>query len=114
MRRWVATAASWSRKAVACLAHEAAQAGNAEQRWLVGYDAERLLATLLLEARTLVPLLNEEQIEEAERSARTLASELRARRLSGALLQVDGRTPAEARAFRAKAASLAAPRAERR
>lgn len=81
---------------------------NSERRWLVGYEAETLLSKALSDAEALVPLLNADAGDEAEHTAKRLYDALRARRLAAKLDQVEGRTPEEAEAFKAKARKLRA------
>lgn len=110
MTRWRSTATTWARKTVALLRREHELARNDDERWLASYDAGRFIHDVVGELRMLVPLLHEDQIDEALREARKLADELRAHRLVGKLGNVAGRTGPEAEAFRAKAASLAQTR----
>jgi hypothetical protein len=105
MCRWRSMASSWLAKAAAVLVASGAGSRD-ERRWLVGYESERLLTGALSELGALVPLLQDDQVEEAERLARSLASLLRDHRLSFALAHNAGRTPEEAEAFRAKAEQL--------
>jgi hypothetical protein len=79
-----------------------------QHRWLIGYEAEQLLADVLSYADELVYLLNTEDSSgyDIERDARELAARLRNRRLALHLENVTGRTAEEAAAFRLKAAEL--------
>jgi hypothetical protein len=108
MNRWRATAETWTRKTVALLRCEAKEARNDDERWLAGYDSERLMSALIGEVQLLVPLLQEDQLSEAEEGARVLAAALRARRLSLRLGNIEGRTEAEAEMFAAAAARFEA------
>jgi hypothetical protein len=106
LSRWITTTGTWVAKSCALIQREAGRATSPEERWLVGYDAERLLSKLLYEAGLLVPSVNEDQLEDVTRYARELASALRDRRIAGKLENVEGRTAPEAEAFRARAAKL--------
>lgn len=107
MVRWTTTAKTWFGKAVRKLEREGERARDRQEaRWLVGYEAERLLSSALWEATSLVPLLNDEQVEDVLHRSRELTTLLRNRVLVAKLENVDGRTEEEAAAFRAKAASL--------
>lgn len=93
--------------AVQFLMYEARQGSpHSERRWLVGYHSGLLLEQVMGDAECLIPLVNEEQVEDCERVARTVYEALRARRLASKLEQVEGRTPEEAAAFQEKARRL--------
>jgi hypothetical protein len=106
--RWSATSRTWLAKTVALLraAHEEARADEA--RWVVGYHAGQLLYAVVSEAESLLPLLNDEDLDEALRRVGVFADALRDRELALKLENVAGRTPEEAEAFLAKAAELRA------
>lgn len=77
-----------------------------ERPWLIGYHSGLLLEQVMGDAKSLVPLLNKESVEDCERVAKTVYEALRARRLASKLEQVEGRTPEEAAAFQEKARRL--------
>lgn len=101
IQRWRATAETWGAKATALLGANFRSA-IPDERWLVGYEAERYARAAIANVRELVPLLHEDQIEEVERAVRALKAELRDHRLSDMLACVEGRTPEEAAAVRAE------------
>jgi hypothetical protein len=105
-RRWSTTAATWLQKATALLSSNAAAARDADQRWLVGYDAEQLLRQLLWRADELVGLLPDDLLDDVLRDARALTERLRAQRLASKLENVEGRTVEEAAMFTERAAQL--------
>lgn len=108
LSRWRSTAQTWFEKVALRLSAHGEQARTADERWLVGYEATRLLESVLGDAQFLVCLLDDDQIEDVERKAKSLAALLRARRLAGKLENVEGRTPEEAATFTAAAARLRA------
>lgn len=94
-------------RAVLYLAYEAGEARDgSERRWLVGYEANTMLWKALADARMLAGLLNDDAGDDAEHAAKVLYETLRARRLAAKLENVEGRTPEEAEAFRAKAREI--------
>lgn len=104
-------AASRFTRAIYALRAEHAEAKFEVQRTVIGWDAEALLEKVIGEAEMLVPLLNQDQefpygLESLERHVKDLGSALRKARLAAKLSAVEGRTPEEAEAFRAKAAAL--------
>lgn len=105
MTKWRRTAQTWVAKASAELVSHVDEPDENVRR-VVGYEAESLLAALLYESDALVRLLDPEDVETIERSAKALAASCRARRLAGKLGQVEGRTPDEASAFLAAAGRL--------
>lgn len=76
-------------------------------RWLAGYCARELLTKTLFVADTLVGLIPDDlDISDARRYADALRQAMRSRELAAKLANVNGRTPAEAEAFLAKAEAL--------
>ncbi len=108
MGRWSSSAKTWCGKAALTITGFLAPdvALTVEQRWVVGYEAERLLGALLDDCETLVPALQGDQLDEAERAVKQLALSIRRHRLGGLLENTTGRTPSETVAFREKAATL--------
>lgn len=106
LSRWITTTGTWVAKSCALIQRETGRATSPEERWLVGYDAERLLSKLLYEAGLLVPSVNEDQLEDVTRYARELAGALRDRRIAGKLENAEGRTEAEAASFLARETKL--------
>lgn len=101
-------AATRFKRAAILLHYHAENAPNESARWLMGYEAEALLASVLSEAELLVDVLNEEDSaeDEVQRHARALYEMLKARSLARKLELIEGRTPEEAEAFLAKAQEL--------
>lgn len=110
--RWTKTTQTWLSKTTHLLVTLGEQA-RGEQRWAIGYEAERLMSFALEDLAELVPLLDEEQTGQALDRASKLRAKLRDRKLGISLGRVEGRTPVEAEAFRAKAAELLAKEAAR-
>jgi hypothetical protein len=104
-RRYAATAATWFEKAVVRLAYVHGRA-TGERRWAVGYHGGQLLSAALRDANGLVPLLDDDANADALERAEALVERLKRYRLAAKLEKTEGRTEAEAEAFRAKAASL--------
>lgn len=105
--RWSKTTQTWIGKTTHLLVALGERASG-EKRWAIGYEAERLMLNTLEDLVELVPLLDEAQTGDVLERASELRSKLRDRKLSVSLGRVEGRTPAEAVAFRAKAAELGA------
>lgn len=108
MDRTRRTAATWVRKAAASITWCAERATNAEQRWLIGYEAEQLLCTALDEFEALVSLLDADQVAEVEERLKRFDAKLGRQRRLFKLQNVEGRSPEEAALFRAKAVELGA------
>lgn len=104
------TALSWFMRAVRALHAVTEDSGltalGIDASWLMGHEAERLIGTTLDHAEFLIPLLDEQQIADAEQNARAFLSALRRARLAAKLSNTTGRTPEEAAAFAAKAREL--------
>lgn len=113
--RWQSTTTTWIRKTVALVRwmHDDDQAATPETRFLASYYGLHLLESMLFEAELLVGVIEPSMIEDCERRAKRLAQMLRARRLSEALGNVDGRTVGEREAFEEKAAQMLCVAAEK-
>lgn len=106
-RRWVSTASTWVEKTVALIQREAGST-KGDERWLVGYDAKRLLDELLMDAEWLASYLNDDDLEDARERAAKVVKRCRDRDLAHKLARVEGRTEAEAAAFMERARRLSA------
>jgi hypothetical protein len=104
--RWVRLATTWVAKATAALDERRAGSSSEERKWAVGFYAEQLLAGVLDDAERLAKMVNDDSLGEVAPAAAALAARLRARRLAFKLENVEGRTPEEAQAFRARAEEL--------
>lgn len=106
IQRWCKTTRTWVKKSAALLHYLGAEAKTDAERFLLSYEAERLLVEILSEAELAATQIAPERAEECERAAKALAALLRRRRLSHALEQGNGRTDEERALFEAKAALL--------
>lgn len=104
--RWRSLAATWFHKSLHNLRYCAELAATPAQRSVTGWEAERLLDSILGQAELLVPVLNEDDLEQVEKGAQDLYRAVRDRRRAVLLANVEGRTPEEAAEFSAKAAEL--------
>jgi hypothetical protein len=104
IRRWTSISTTWLAKAAALLA--SSPTSTDAERFLVSYEAERLLWKTLFEAGTLASLIEPGSVEGCERLAKDLARVLRARRLGEQLARVEGRTEHEAASYLEKADAL--------
>lgn len=98
--RWRSTAQTWLRKSGRSLVSGADQ-GNPEIRWLMGYQAAELVRAALLVVDDLVPVLNEDDLEDVRERAQQVYRNLRTRDQAAKSADVRGRTQAEAAAFAA-------------
>jgi len=77
---------------------------GADESWLRGYEAERLLWTMLFESESLVGLLHDDaELGDLRKFTDDLARALRHRQLGLKMANTEGRTPEEAEAFLSKA-----------
>lgn len=104
--RWAATTRTWCRKSAALLYAAGTEATNESQRFVVSYEAENLLASILSDAELIAAVIDPERVDDCERRAKELLRLLRTRRLSAALERGEGRTPEERALFEAKAREL--------
>lgn len=103
--RYRKTASSWARRASSYIRSVHDEHENPDVRAWLGWEARELITSLLDAAVPLVPLLDPDEAD-LERAAKDLAVAVRSWRLAAAVARTEGRTPAEAELFRAKAAEL--------